>query len=508
VPTHEKPLSQLLTHRQAVAVGLATLGAFHLAHCPGLGALIWLFLLGVCVLALRWQASGRAAFYGGLVFGLALYVPQLWFFWTIFGPPGAVLWLIIAFWIGLFFLMIDQCRSRFGPIWAAVLLPFVWTGPEYFRSELYYLRFSWLMPAYALAEGKEMRWLLGAGAYGFGFFALVLSGGLLAGRGRPLIALAALATWASLYLGLDFAHGRAVPGTPRTTPQPRLGNRAGTPGRVAVAGLQMEFPGQGEILRGLDRLVAKYAQAELLVLSEYTLEGPVRDAVQRWCREHGRYLVIGGKAPARTGGFYNTAFVVGPAGNVVFTQAKSVPIQFFKDGLPAPRQAVWNSPWGKLGVCICYDLSYTRVTDELVRQGAQALIVPSMDVAFWGRREHELDARVTPVRAAEYGLPIFRVASSGISQLVNAAGEVQAQAPFPGEGEMIGGELALAAAGRLPLDRWLAPLCVGVAGLTALWLFIRSGADWLQRSRLRLRNKDEARAFRFFRGAEPIPPAP
>jgi hypothetical protein len=82
VPTHEKPLSQSLTHRQAAALGLATLGGFHLAHCPRRGALIWLFLLGVCVLALRWQASGRAALYGGLGFGLVLYVPHLWFFWT------------------------------------------------------------------------------------------------------------------------------------------------------------------------------------------------------------------------------------------------------------------------------------------------------------------------------------------------------------------------------------------------------------------------------------------
>jgi apolipoprotein N-acyltransferase len=144
-----------------------------------------------------------------------------------------------------------------------------------------------------------------------------------------------------------------------------------------------------------------------------------------------------------------------------------------------------------LGICICYDLSYSRVTDRLVRQGAQALVVPSMDVTSWGKREHELDARVTPVRAAEYGLPIFRVASSGISQLVDAAGNVQAQAPFPGEGEMIGGELALGAAGRLPMDRWLAPLSVGVAALTALWLLIRAGADWLQGGLLRPRKENE-----------------
>ena len=88
----------------------------------------------------------------------------------------------------------------------------------------------------------------------------------------------------------------------------------------------------------------------------------------------------------------------------------------FKDGLPAPEQKVWDSPWGKIGICICYDLSYTRVTDALVRQGAQMLIVPTMDVETWGQHQHELHARIAPVRAAEYGILIFRVASSGISQ--------------------------------------------------------------------------------------------
>jgi apolipoprotein N-acyltransferase len=54
-----------------------------------------------------------------------------------------------------------------------------------------------------------------------------------------------------------------------------------------------------------------------------------------------------------------------------------------------------------IGICICYDLSYSRVTDRLLRLGAQALIVPTMDLIDWGRRQHELHARVAPMRAAE-----------------------------------------------------------------------------------------------------------
>jgi len=165
--------------------------------------------------------------------------------------------------------------------------------------------------------------------------------------------------------------------------------------------------------------------------------------------------------------FYDTAFVISPSGEIVFHQAKSVPIQFFNDGLPALEQTVWQSPWGKIGICICYDLSYTRVTDRLVRMGAEMLIVPTMDVTDWGKRQHELHARMGPIRAAEYHLPVVRVASSGISQAIDLTGKIMASAPYPGQGAVLSATLNFSKSTRLPLDRWLAPLS---AVLTGIWL--------------------------------------
>ena len=148
--------------------------------------------------------------------------------------------------------------------------------------------------------------------------------------------------------------------------------------------------------------------------------------------------------PGAGGNFYDTAFVVGPDGDIVFRQVKAVPIQFFKDGLPAPEQKLWNSPWGKIGICVCYDLSYTRVTDRLVKLGAEALIVPTMDVVDWGQAQHELHGRIAPARATEYGLPIFRLASSGISQSVDCAGHVTATAPLSRRRRDAGGDARIA----------------------------------------------------------------
>lgn len=242
---------------------------------------------------------------------------------------------------------------------------------------------------------------------------------------------------------------------------------------LKLVGVQMEFPPVGIIPKMLDQALAKNPYAPIFVLSEYTLDGPVPDSLKNWCRDNARFLVVGGKDFVTNDVYYNTAFVVSTNGEIVFRQAKSVPIQFFHDGLPAPKQEVWNSPWGKIGIGICYDLSYSRVTDELVRQGAQLLIVPTMDVEEWGRHQHELHARVAPVRAAEYGIPIFRVASSGISQAVNSSGQVVAKTSMPGNGEIFSAQLRLPIRGSLPLDRFLAPLCVGVTAIvTTALLFL------------------------------------
>jgi apolipoprotein N-acyltransferase len=250
------------------------------------------------------------------------------------------------------------------------------------------------------------------------------------------------------------------------------GAQGGPSKPLHIAGLQFELRDVDQVLSGLDGLVREHPDTDLIVLSEYTFDEIPRQ-IRDWCRKQGSYLIVGGKEPAPNDKFYNTAFVIGPTGEIVFRQAKAVPIQFFKDGLPAPEQKLWDSPWGKIGICVCYDLSYTRVTDRLVKLGAQALIVPTMDVMDWGQNEHELHARVAPARAAEYGVPIFRVASSGISQWVDPHGRVLASAPCPGQGEIVAGVLELGAAGSLPWDRWLAPVSTALTMLAMIWLALK-----------------------------------
>lgn len=495
------PIAMNADSKQDVAAGpgsavlagcaLGAGAAYQIAFArPALAGFVLVHL--ALAMELRRARTPRAAFWLGTLAGLAVIVPRFGFLWTVFGIPAGgvtvsiaapILWTILASFHGLFVLVLRAVESRWGMRMALAAAPVLWMGVEYLRSEAWWLRFPWFTVGEALDPYPGL--LHGAGVYGAGALAVSVVALALGLAGDPrqgprgaqkFVAVLAVA------VGLAMAWGAAGPPA-----SPRSG------GSVAVAGLQLETPAMPEVLAGLGRVLARHPEAELIVLGEYTLDGPPPESLRRWCREHRRWLVVGGteSVAAPEGGgtvsatlrggategtpFRNTAFVVGPSGAVEFTQAKSVPIPFFRDGLPAATQKVWESPWGRLGIAVCYDAGYRRVMDGLVRAGAEALVVIAMDAEAWGPDEHALNARITRLRGVEYGLPLARVATSGISGIHDARGIETARAGFPGQGETIAGTLHLAGPGRVPWDAWLGPVAVAATALLAAWLAI---AGW------------------------------
>lgn len=459
-----------LAPRLVLLGGAGAVAAFHLAFLvPWLGWLVLAYL--GALFALRHVPTPRWAFYTGLGVGLGIFVPHLAFFWGIFGAAAASLWLILALWHALFLLVLHKVQVRWGTSWATALAPVLWLGLEYFRSELYYLRFSWLGAGSVPPIGLTSPWLPWVGVYGLGaLFAALAATATAAVERRRVPGIPICLAWVGLLLLAAWPHRSSAS---RTLPPPAMSS-------VKVLGLQLEFPGLPELLTGLDAAVARHPEAVLIVLPEYTFEGPVPERVRAWCRRRSRYLVAGGTEPAGGNAFYNTSFVIDSSGNLVFSQVKAVPIQFFKDGLPAPRQGIWHSPWGPIGLCVCYDLNFSRVVDRLARSGARALLVPTMDLESWGRHEHHLNARLAPIRAAEYRIAIARVASSGISQIVEPTGRVVAEAPFPGPGETVAGTLWWEDQPWpvVPLDRWVAPVAVVTTAALGLALIL---LDWRDR---------------------------
>jgi predicted amidohydrolase len=166
-----------------------------------------------------------------------------------------------------------------------------------------------------------------------------------------------------------------------------------------------------QILAGLEA-----AQADLVVFPECALSGygfasreaaldvaqplpgPASDAVAEVCARTGRTAVVG--LLERAGeALYNSAAVITPAGLAGVYRKVHLPylgVDRFVDGgdLGFP---VFDTPAGRLGVLICYDLSFPEAARSLKLDGAQVLCVATN----WPLAAEVSCVHSPPVRAQE-----------------------------------------------------------------------------------------------------------
>jgi apolipoprotein N-acyltransferase len=383
------------------------------------------------------QYSTRKSFSVGFVFGFLLFAPQLYWFYNIFEYFAFALWAIFAIWIALWFYAVSvlytlkslslKQRQLFGCFCAAI----IWFGVEYLRSEYFYLRFSWLTTGYIVGPQPLSPFV---GVYGWSF--LLMFGAAIAVKFNTKVVLPIL-TIISISLLAPWMDFSSIEVSNDDAP--------------LIIGIQYEYEDELVIRNGLDAAIEQYPEVDLIVLSEYAFHRPP-SWMPQWCDENDVHVMAGTVTfTDDIKKYFNSAIVWGPNGDLIFNQAKSQPVQFVESCIPANKQNVWESPWGKIGVGICFDSSYRRIMDSLVKQGAELIVIPAMDPVQWGAYEHELDARVCPIRAAEYGVPFVRVCSSGISQSIQAGGREISTVPMPGQGEFLISRLNMKS-GSVPVD--------------------------------------------------------
>ena len=95
------PHPNSISFRAIVGWFLVAVLSFHVAYTfPPVSFLMAVFVFAL--VRLSHARSTRIVVRVGLLLGLALYGPQLDFFWTIFGPAAIALWAILALWLALF----------------------------------------------------------------------------------------------------------------------------------------------------------------------------------------------------------------------------------------------------------------------------------------------------------------------------------------------------------------------------------------------------------------------
>ncbi len=414
-----------LKHRLGLTLAAAVL--YVLSFDPfGLWPLAWIALVPL-ILALR-GANPTLAFRLGMLFGVVVFGILLHWFVTVFGLFGVLLPLVPALFMGLFALMHAVSQRR--PAWLRIVFaPVFWVGLEFFRSELWCLRFSWLTPAYSqYSQPVLIQTAQLLGCYGVTFF-IVAFNVLLAEyviRVRESKSLKYLASALALFA---LVAGYGLLRTPAEGTQ-----------EIPFAAVQSE--------RGFETCLAlskkhlqEHGKPKLFVWPEYAArldvmkEARAKETITGFCREQGVSLIFGTTETAQGDDFYNTALLINADGEVAGKYVKAYPVQFFRDGIPGDSREPLG---GNLGILICYDLSYPEVARNLVRNGASVLIAPTMDACYWGYWPHLQHAALAPLRAVETRRWLVRAASSGISMLVSPDGTVRKTLGYAEEGVLAG----------------------------------------------------------------------
>lgn len=147
-----------------------------------------------------------------------------------------------------------------------------------------------------------------------------------------------------------------------------------------------------------------------------TADGEAQTMLQQAARECGVWLIGGSICELNDGRYYNTSFVYNAQGECVAKHRKAhlfdIDIrggQYFKesDVLSAGNGAtVFDSPWGKIGLGICFDIRFTKQAEEMIDQGARMLIYPAAFNMTTGPRHWELLFRARAVDGQCYAIGV------------------------------------------------------------------------------------------------------
>lgn len=115
--------------------------------------------------------------------------------------------------------------------------------------------------------------------------------------------------------------------------------------------------------------------------------GPAQQALSALAGELGIWIVGGSVPELEDEKVYNTAYVYDSSGRQVARHRKMHLFDIDVEGgqrfmesdtlSPGNEVTVFDTPWGRMGLCICFDLRFEELARVMTLQGAQAIFVPA-----------------------------------------------------------------------------------------------------------------------------------
>ena len=171
--------------------------------------------------------------------------------------------------------------------------------------------------------------------------------------------------------------------------------------------------------------------------------GPILGVLQEIALRH-RIWIVGGGMPERTAApdkVHNTCVVVDDGGRLVAAYRK---IHLFDIDIPHGAQfresdtvepgrgpVVCETPWGRLGLSVCYDLRFPELYRSLGQQGARMIVVPAAFTLHTGKdhwqvllRARAIENQVFVIAPAQFGRHNKKRTTYGHSLIVDPWGTV------------------------------------------------------------------------------------
>jgi nitrilase len=179
-----------------------------------------------------------------------------------------------------------------------------------------------------------------------------------------------------------------------------------------------------------------------------TIKGPTVETLQEWAAEN-EIWIVGGSIPMKTPGakkVTNTSLLISDEGVI---QARYDKIHLFdvtvagdrkyeesKSIRPGKKVVTANTPVGKAGLSICYDLRFPELYRRQSAAGAKLLFVPSAFTAVTGKahwdvltRARAIENQAYVIAPAQTGSPHPGRQTYGHTRIVDPWGRIRSERP-------------------------------------------------------------------------------
>jgi nitrilase len=210
----------------------------------------------------------------------------------------------------------------------------------------------------------------------------------------------------------------------------------------------------GAILVALPELWPHYGSRRIAHEIAAPIPGPLTDPIADAAREHGLWVLAGSVYERDGDHIYNTSALIDPEGEIVAAYRKIHLFDVDLEDQPPIRESdlfsagealvTHETPAGRLGLSVCYDVRFPELYRGLVAQGAEVLAVPSAFTAVTGEAHWEVLVRaraiedqcvvLAPAQWGSWGPPSDGRRTHGHAMVVDAWGRILVEAPAEGDG--------------------------------------------------------------------------